>query len=431
MGREHARQVAGSLQGIASAVTVVELPRVPVKGDLSDWITAGGTRDELEALAGVAQAATAGNHGPPGLLGALQREIRAKEEATKGKFSKPDVAEVVQHLAALSQIEYDQQREAAAKLLNCRLTTLDEQVESAREAAAAATDRPAAVQDDQPWPSEVDGAELLDTLRTVAQRFLVLPRDGDNVIALWTLFTHCIDAASVAPILALLSPEKRCGKTTTLDLLTRLSRRALPGSNITTAALFRSVEKWAPTLLIDEADSFLRDRDELRGVLNSGHTRTSAFVLRTVGDDHDPVQFSTWCPKAIALIGQLPDTLQDRSIVLTLRRKLPNERVERLRHADPGEFETLRRKCTRWARDTAHKLRASRPAIPETLNDRAADSWEPLLAIADLCGGRWPQLARETACAVSGADAETDSVRVELLRDLQAAFTEMGATRVE
>ena len=428
VGRSHADQVAALLDGVAESVRIVQLPKLQPKGDLTDWITAGGTRAELERLAGLAQPTQAGP--APGILAALQREMRAKEEATQKKFSKPDAIEVVRHLAALSAVEYDQQRDAAAKLLSCRTSTLDQEVERVREQTKAETDPPAAVQDDDAWATAVDGAELLDDLRSLAQRFLILPHDGDNVIALWALFTYTIDVAGVAPILALLSPEKRCGKTTTLELLKRLARRALPASNVTPAALFRSVEKWTPTLLVDEADTFLRDRDELRGIINSGHTRATAFVLRTEGDNHDPVQFSTWCAKAIALIGKLPDTIEDRSIVLTLRRKLRSECLEKLRHADPAEFETLRRKCVRWARDNAHRLRAARPSVPEALNDRAADSWEPLLAIADLAGGRWPELARETACQVSRAGAESDSLRVELLRDIQAMFKRLGVDRI-
>jgi putative DNA primase/helicase len=101
------------------------------------------------------------------------------------------------------------------------------------------------------------------------------------------------------------------------------------------AAVFRAIEAWAPTLLIDEADSFVRNNEELRGILNSGHTRDSAFVIRTVGDDHEPRRFSTWAAKVVCLIGKLPDTLADRSIEIPLKRKLPSESVEKLRHADP------------------------------------------------------------------------------------------------
>lgn len=155
----------------------------------------------------------------------------------------------------------------------------------------------------EPWPEAVDGGELLAKLAATCRRYIVLPEHADVALALWIVFTHCVDAVSVAPILALTSPEKRCGKSTVLALLRRLVQRAMAAANISAAALFRAVEAWAPTLLIDEADTFMGATEELRGILNSGHTRDSAFVIRTVGDDHEPRRFSTWGAKAIALIG--------------------------------------------------------------------------------------------------------------------------------
>lgn len=195
----------------------------------------------------------------------------------------------------------------------------------------------------------------------------------------------------------------------------RLVLRRLPTANISAAALFRAVEAWAPTLLIDEADTFIRDSDDLRGILNSGHTRELAFVIRTVGDDHEPRKFSTWGAKAIALIGKLKDTLADRSIEVALKRKLPEERVERLRHADPEVLHNLARRCVRWAMDHAEEIREARPSMPDALHDRAQDNWEPLLAIGDLAGGSWPKLARTAALALSRAvDPGEDTLGVQL-----------------
>jgi putative DNA primase/helicase len=79
------------------------------------------------------------------------------------------------------------------------------------------------------------------------------------------------------------------------------------------------------SLLVDEADSFLGEKEELRGILNSGHTRDAAYVVRTVGDEHEPRRFSTWAAKAVAMIGHLPDTLADRSIIIPMRRRAPGE----------------------------------------------------------------------------------------------------------
>ena len=176
----------------------------------------------------------------------------------------------------------------------------------------------------------VNNPKVSDDIKNILNWHMVFPDHVAEACTLWVLHTHAIDAARISPLLAITSPEKRCGKTTLECLLSKLTHRPLPAANISPAALFRAVEKWQPTLLIDEADTFLRGNDELRGIINSGHTRDTAFVIRTVGDDHEPARFSTWGPKAIALIGTLPPTLHDRSIVIRLRRKKPDEKVQRL-----------------------------------------------------------------------------------------------------
>ena len=114
-----------------------------------------------------------------------------------------------------------------------------------------------------------------------------------------------------------------------------LTPRALSASNISPSSVFRTVDKWGPTLLVDEADSFARDNDELRGILNCGHDRSGAFVIRTVGDSHEPKQFCTWAPKAIAMIGKLPVTWQSRSIHIALKRMFPGDYVDPLRQVKP------------------------------------------------------------------------------------------------
>ncbi|KAG0322623.1 hypothetical protein BGZ97_005283 [Linnemannia gamsii] len=153
--------------------------------------------------------------------------------------------------------------------------------------------------------------------------------------------TWFMDVINVAPIAVITAPEKRCGKSQLLFLIGKLAKQALTASNITPAALFRAVELWRPTLLIDEADAFMKENEELRGLLNCGHTRESAYVVRTVGEDHMPKLFFVWGAKAIAGIGHLADTLMDRSISLELRRKLPSEQIDKLRYAAPDLFDQL------------------------------------------------------------------------------------------
>lgn len=190
------------------------------------------------------------------------------------------------------------------------------------------------------------------------------------------------------------------------------------------------METFRPTLLIDEADSFMRRNHELRGVLNSGHRKSSAVIVRAVGDDHEPKTFSTWCPKAIALIGQLPDTLEDRSIVIEMRRKKKDELVRPFRVGrDDKVLGPLAQKAARWAQDHFNTLKNAEPETPGTLNDRQADNWRPLLAIADLAGGEWPRLAREAALGLSQV-ASDDSARIQLLSDIRDIFKECDKTEL-
>lgn len=177
---------------------------------------------------------------------------------------------------------------------------------------------------------------------------------------------------------------------------------------------------------------FPGDREELRGILNSGHTRDAAYVLRTVGDEHEPRRFSTWAAKAVAMIGRLADTLADRSIVIPMRRRALGEHVERLRLDRPDAFEEMRRRATRWSADNHAELRDADPEMPGDLGDRAADNWRPLLAIADLAGGEWPERARAAALALSGATQgeERASVNEQLLADVREVFSEHGAEQI-
>jgi putative DNA primase/helicase len=278
--------------------------------------------------------------------------------------------------------------------------------------------------DPEPWPSAVNGAALLGGIMATFTKYLALPAHASLALALWVLHCYAFVAWFTSPFLAITSPTKRCGKTLLLIVLAALVPRRLFASNVTPAVLFRAIERYSPVLLIDEADTFVRDNDELRGVLNSGHTRSTAVVIRTVGDDHDPRVFSTWCAKAIALIGKLPGTLADRAIEIRMQRRA-KEQIARLRQDRiEGECADLRRQAARWAADHLVELDHCDPTVPEALNDRAADCWRPLLAIADIIGGEWPKAARQAALALSGNAEDDDEVSTLLLRDIRDIFIE-------
>lgn len=231
------------------------------------------------------------------------------------------------------------------------------------------------------------------------------------------LLTYCFDAFRILPILGVVSPEKRCGKTSLLEVLQGLCNKALLASNVSPPAVFRTIEKYQPTLLIDEADSFLKDNEELRGVLNSGHTRMAAYVIRVQGDDHEPVRFSTWAPKAVAMIGDLPGTLQDRSVMVKLRRKAPGEKIAKLDIDFSKRCSEIRRKCQKWSDDNMDMLRAVSLKVPDTGNDRQADNWYPLFCIAEVVGGEWPELIKNSM--IGSTDTDDGTTSIQLLSDIR------------
>lgn len=351
------------------------------------------------------------------------------ETAAASEKAADDAAEIAR-LAALNLLDYDRQRGAAAQRLGIRTDTLDKLVKEARgDADDSSGGKAMCFREVTPWPEPVTGDELLNELTASVRQFMSLPDHAAPAIALWVVYTYCVVSyGHIAPTLAITSPEKRCGKSTLLGWLYRVVEKPMLAANITAAAIFRTIDAWSPTLLIDEADSFLGETgDELRGILNSGHTRDTAYVIRVSGEELEPRQFSTWGAKAIALIGKLEgrySTLADRSVEIQLRRRLPTDKIEKLRHADAEHFERLAARCFRFSLDHGASIGKARPDIPEALNDRAADNWEPLIAIADVAGGRWPRLARTVAMALSGG-ADDDSghgIGVQLLADLRRFF---------
>ena len=280
------------------------------------------------------------------------------------------------------------------------------------------------LKDPEPWPHPVDGGALLAELREIFDRYLVLPIGATVVLALWTLHTYLADSFDHVAYLAITSPTKRSGKTTTIQVVRTLARRSVSGESVSPATLYRVIEQAKPTIFLDEVDREPAD-SEVWGVLNSGHTRGGA-VLRLVGDDHEPRAFGTFCPKLLAYIrparSPVPDTVEDRSVRITIQRRRRTEQRERLRsRVLEAEAEPLRRQLARWAEDHAD-LGEARPAIPDELDDRAADCWEPLLASADAIGGDWPTSARAVAIRLSAdrAEEEGDSPGVLLLLDLGA-----------
>lgn len=275
------------------------------------------------------------------------------------------------------------------------------------------------------------GAELLDELHDAIGRYVILPDSHATVgVTLWIATTHALPAFDFAPRLAIVSPQKRCGKTRLLDVIEHTAHNPLATSNATVAALFRSIGGGHPPCLIfDEADTIFGSKrlaeqhEDLRNLFNNGFQR-GRETLRCVGPSQTPVKFPIFAMAALAGIGALPDTITDRAINVTMRRRAPGETVKPFRLRRDGPLlESLRFRLAEWAAGQLDALTDAQPELP--VEDREADTWEPLIAVADAAGGRWPELARGACKALTeGAAAadEAQSLGVALLSDIRDVF---------
>jgi putative DNA primase/helicase len=262
----------------------------------------------------------------------------------------------------------------------------------------------------EPWEYPVVLAEVLDEARAIFDAYVHVGAASLDTLALWTVYTHVYDAFDVSPILDLTSPTMRCGKTSALNIVKALASKPLAASNISTAAVFRVVEAWHPTLAVDEADTFLSMDESLRGILNGGHTRDSAFVVRVEGDGLVPRIFKTFCPKAIAAIGSLPPTVEDRSVKIALTRK-PTSVVKMDANSVQGVKESCdatRSKIARAADDYLAEIESVEVERPAGLNDRAWNNWLPLLTVAKAAGEEWFKRAVEAAVTLSSGEDDVD-----------------------
>jgi len=272
-------------------------------------------------------------------------------------------------------------------------------------------------------PRGRSGEELLDAVLAFGRRFVAFPCDEAAAAwVAWVIHAHLLDRLDSTPRLAVVAPEKQSGKTRVLEVTETLVPRPLRASSTTTAVLFRLIDSDSrPTVLLDEADAIWSERganEELRALLNAGHRRGSD-VHRMVGEGSrmKARSFSTFAAVALAGIGDLPDTLMDRSVALRMKRRSPHESVERWRFAaGQTEGHALRAEIEAWLHDVKNL------AVPEDLDDvsdRAADVWEPLFIVGDLAGGRWPLMVRDACRVLTAMQPGEVSLRVRLLSDLR------------
>jgi hypothetical protein len=384
-GAKYAREVASILAELDCDVSIVDAAalaahdpnggqREPVKGwdaanSLGEWTDLCKLRDHALGLASLEVGATT-----PTDNSSVERRIA--------------------ELSALSDIDYALVRNREAKELGLRVGDLDRLVKDRRPRQDDLQGRAVTFSGVEPWPEPVDGAAMLHELAAALRAYVVITPVQADALALWAVFSHVHDAFDVSPRLVVKSPHKRSGKTTLFTALFRLVAKPRGASGITSSALLRLIELHHPTMLIDEMDALMAaDREmsqALRGLMNSGFNRRFAnFTMNvpTREGGYEPREFSTWTPLALAGIGDLPDTVRDRSIEIEMKRKLATETVKRLRRRDGKDLDEIARKLFRWASDNLDRLGAVEPSMPDGLNDRAADAWEPLAAIAEVAGG--------------------------------------------
>jgi hypothetical protein len=285
----------------------------------------------------------------------------------------------------------------------------------------------------------VDGAALLDELLSTIKRYVIFPDEHAAIsTALWIATTHALPAFECAPRLVITSPEKRCGKSRLLDIISGTCHRPLASINATVAAIFRSIgNDHPPTLIIDEADTIFGSKklaeqnEDLRALINAGHQRGRP-ALRCVGAMQIPTEFPTFAMAAIAGIGKMPDTIADRGVNITQRRRAAGEKVSQFRSRRDGPvLEAVRDRFAAWAATQIDTLAKAEPDMP--VEDRAADTWEPLIAIADAAGGHWGATARAACTALVAAADAADAERglaTKLLADIHDIFTERHASFV-
>jgi putative DNA primase/helicase len=348
-------------------------------------------------------------------------EIRRRIKGHR-RFDEPPpelTKDVIINLTGMTPLQYAQQLAREAKKYRTPVKLLDAAVKEAR-AAAAGGKLLYGHWNVELWPEAVDNATLLQSIYGRIKRHVIISDDGAVAAVLWIAMSWVHERSAVhSPIFMVTSAERDSGKSTLLGILAFLVRRSLLSVGVSAAALYRSIEKWQPAFVIDEADTIFRQNEDLREVVNSGWTRGQG-VVRCEPETNEPRLFSTFCPKAIGLKGKkLPDTTLSRAIVIELQRKLPSENTEDFAHLDDDGLALLRRKLARWAEDSADKLTATKPTMPEGFINRVAANWRLLLAIAELAGGTWPERARKAAEALSGPET---SLGIKLLSDVRDAF---------
>jgi putative DNA primase/helicase len=365
---------------------------------------------------------------------------KVREQIESATVPEETAEEAVDRLSKLTALDYEPVRVIEAGKLgkDFRVSMLDKLVEAKRPKTAdreseglqgATVEFPIL----EPWPGPVDGAATLDAASGTITGYVALRLKAfADAVALWVAHTHCFRLFTCSPRLNGSAPTMGCGKTVLRDVIATLVSKPLSSDNGTVAVFFRLAQEHQPTLLIDEVDAWLRENEELRGLLNAGH-RKGTKVLRCEGDNNKVRGFDCFCPVALFGIGALPATLHDRSIVIPLERAKLGEIQKEF---DPENTQTekeIARKLAQWCSDNRDRIEAaaSKVELPSGAYNRVANNWRPLFAIAEAAGGDWPKRVEESYRALmSREDGEAQGIGTMLLEDIRAVFGEIGIDRI-
>jgi hypothetical protein len=289
--------------------------------------------------------------------------------------------------------------------------------------------------------SQVATAELLDDIKAYLARFVIYPSEHElNAHTLWIAHAWLMDCWESTPRIAFLGPEPGSGKSRALEVTEPVVPRPVHAVNTTPAYLFRKVSDaaGAPTILYDEIDCVFgakaKEHEDTRGMLNAGH-RKGATAGRCVvrGKSVETEELPAYCAVALAGLDDLPDTIMTRSVIVRMRRRAADEKIEPWRpRVNAPDAQKLYTRLAKWSTQARTLLSGDFwPEMPYGVEDRDADCWEALLAVADIAGDRWAKAARRTAVThVRAAKRRPPTIGVLLLRDVKRVFDRLCADKL-
>jgi hypothetical protein len=334
---------------------------------------------------------------------------------------------IVNAAAKQTRSNFDRLKKTLADSLGIGVRTFESMVKEARARDKEAEEEigSSLLADDQlePWGQPVDGDILFAEIISLIKRFVVLTDSQAVAVACWIIFSYGFDVMRICPKLLINSASKRCGKSTLLELILYLVPRALAASNLSAASIYRSIHLCKPTLLIDEADTYLNSKanSEMVGIINSGHNKSMAWVMRIEEADGKltPVRYSTFCPQVIAMIKTPSNNIIDRSIIITLQRKLEKQMVDALAIDSAEQFLDTRRRILRWIEDHIDHVHYNLDTVPALGNDRARQNWAVLAAFSQALGVQAHVALLKAASELSDTSYAEDNLEVDLLSDIR------------